>query len=114
MKLITLDKYKQIQSDTCGSLIELLNDSNISVSITIAENLKPTKAHYHKSSTEIYWVEKGKLEIQVNRIKKFRLGEGNILVINPNEIHEVINASEENRVIILNSPNWKKEDEYII
>lgn len=116
MKLIRTNDYRNIRSNTCGALTELLNDSTIPISITKAINIVPTTKHAHKQSVEIYWVVEGNLEIELttNReTKVIKLLQGTILIINPGEFHSVVKASETNEVIVLSTPPWTSDDELL-
>jgi mannose-6-phosphate isomerase-like protein (cupin superfamily) len=116
MKVFKPADAKLINSNTCGKLVELLNQPDIPISITVAENLKPTKKHSHKESTEIYWVQEGFVEIEVNgneRTQKVILENNAILVVSPGETHQVVASSERNKVVVLSSPRWTPEGEIL-
>lgn len=113
MKYISKKQQNIINSDTCGELLEILNIKDVPVSITQVKNIKPTKTHYHKIGTEIYWVKEGCISVKVNDNKIIELSEGEVLVISPNETHEVVDSSKKNEIIVINSPRWKQEDEFL-
>ena len=56
--IIKLLKDHEVKySPTCGEIREILtSDDYSSLSIAIALDIKPTKAHYHKRFEEIYFV----------------------------------------------------------
>ncbi|MBT6401432.1 cupin domain-containing protein [candidate division WWE3 bacterium] len=112
MKIIKSDGYKEINSNTCGRLVELCNNPGVPISITKAINLKPTTEHAHKKSTEIYWLLSGTLEMVVEK-ENIKLNEGDIIVMSPGEFHKVTKASEENVVVVLSTPPWSPTDEFI-
>jgi len=117
MKVIKKSDQTKIETETCGMLTEVINSNDIPVSVVIANDLKPTKHHYHKKAVEIYWVLSGEIDLAVTKGKKkqeVKLQKGDLAVIKEGEGHEVTKASEKNKVIVINSPPWKKEDEYLI
>lgn len=50
MKIINKAKQKQIESDTCGLLLEVINQKNFPFGIDLSENITSTEAHYHKKA----------------------------------------------------------------
>ncbi len=117
MKIVRKSEQKEIETETCGMLTEVLNNKNVPVSLVLAENLQPTKPHYHKKTMEIYWVLEGKIDLVVtkgNEKQEVKLQASDLVVIEKKESHEVTNASENNKVIVVNSPPWEKDDEYTI
>ena len=116
MRIVSRENCVEVDSDTCGSLTELLNNPPIPISIAIAKDIKPTINHSHKRSTEIYWVTEGTVVLEVTsneNVQTVSLEEGSILAIEPNELHKVISSSEKNNVIVLSTPPWSPNDEFI-
>lgn len=117
MKVINKSDHKFINSSTCGELIELINDPKVPVSITKAEDIKPTVCHAHKESTELYWVVKGSVEIEIGTNQNFKvvkLKSNSILVIEPGEFHRIVKASEKNTILVLSNPPWSPDDEILM
>lgn len=117
MKVVRKSDQMQIETETCGLLTEVVNSDDVPISIVLANDLKPTKPHYHKKAIEIYWVLEGKIDVVVtkeNNKQKVELKSGDLVVIEKEENHEVVSASKENKVIVINNPPWKKEDEYLV
>ncbi|KKP70254.1 hypothetical protein A2011_03710 [candidate division CPR3 bacterium GWE2_35_7] len=110
---------KSFSSDVCGMLTEILNTSDFkNLSIVIANNIKPSKGHFHKVSTEIYWVYKGKISLDTydedSQIRStVNLDQESLIVITPNIHHKVLFASNNNKLIVISNPRWTKEDEFI-
>lgn len=113
MKIFKRKNQKEIKSDTCGLLVEALNSNDFNTSITLANDIKPTTAHYHKLSTEIYWVLEGEIKILIDNVE-INVDGGDLIIINPNEVHKVLSASKENKIGVISNPRWTKEDEYIV
>ncbi len=112
MKKIDKNNQNIVNSETCGELLEVLNLKGVPVSVTQAVNLRPTKPHYHKVGTEIFWVRKGEITVKVDESEPVKICSGEVLVISPNEVHEVVETSDDNEVIVINNPRWEKGDEY--
>lgn len=116
MKVVRRSGQTEIETETCGLLTEVINSKDVPISIVLAENLQPTKPHYHKKAVEIYWVLEGEVELIVTKgseKKEVKLQNGDLVVIEKKEAHQVISASENNIVIVINSPPWEKSDEYL-
>jgi mannose-6-phosphate isomerase-like protein (cupin superfamily) len=116
MKLYTSKNYKNIESSTCGKLIQLLNSHEAPSSIITIENIKPTTNHAHKISTEIYWLEQGNINMEVSTDKEINnvmLESGSILVIHPGEFHRIVSSSDINKLIVISTPSWSPNDEVL-
>ena len=101
---------KDLHSETCGLLTEYLSNQDVPISITVVKDIKPTKSHVHKTTTEIYWIRDGSINVLINDSDEITLEKGDSLVIEPGELHEVTKASEVNEVVVLCNPPWNPED----
>ncbi|KXK26700.1 MAG: Cupin domain protein [candidate division WS6 bacterium OLB20] len=111
MKHYPSSNHKQIDSDFCGRLTEVLNVPEQEISIAVLVDVSHTKAHYHQLSLEYYWLEEGELTVRVED-DEVTMKAGDILAIMPGEAHEIVKASKKNRLIAISSPRYTPEDEY--
>ena len=70
-----------------------------------------SESHYHKKSTEIYKVLKGKLTLIVDN-QEYKLKEGDSITIKPGQIHSAI--GNETWVECHSEPGWTSEDHILI
>lgn len=115
MKLIKQEEQKTIQSDTCGSLIEVMNQEDFPFGIVLSEDITSTEAHYHRLAKKCYWVLEGWVEIVVEHVKtgerdELRLEEGDLITFEPFEKHEIVEGSVKNKLVTITSPAWHIED----
>lgn len=113
MKIVRKSEQSEINSETCGQLREVINDSNISMAVF--HNIEPTKMHYHKKMVEYYYMLEGwvEMEILTNEDEKiFRIEKGDIVKIEKGERHEITKSSKENEMLCINSPGFVEGDEY--
>ena len=68
--------------------------------------------HVHEKMNEIYLVAKGSSTIVINK-KEIELCAGDMLVVEPGEIHTFINSSEDYLHFVIHSP-FVKDDKKII
>jgi mannose-6-phosphate isomerase-like protein (cupin superfamily) len=117
MRLITKKDQNVIDTHTCGILTEICFTRKSLTGITQAQNIKPTTPHYHKQQTELFWVDKGEVTIKVEsdgKVTETKVCEGEVLCIEPGEIHSITKASEVNRLILISTPAWTKDDEFVV
>lgn len=69
------------------------------------------KNHYHKIQTEIFYFLNAAGVFKVNN-KAIPLEVGNILIVEPNDWHEVSNDSKENFRYVAFKFNWEDNDYY--
>lgn len=79
--------------------------------IALAEVIE-SKPHYHKKTIEYYALVKGKCNAFING-KKIVLKPGNLLKINPLNIHYIKNKAPCN-IVVLSKPSWKQEDHFSV
>lgn len=108
-------KKQQIKfkSPVCGFLIDVIKTEDFG--IVKAENIGITGKHYHKKTTEVYHLLSGELTLEIKekdkKEKKVQLKSGDVLVLQPFDIHKVIKASDKNELIVTCVPDWREEDE---
>jgi len=100
---------------TCGILRNLTVSDDCKdmdfAHVTITDN---TKKHYHKKLTEVYYVLKGAIDVEIDG-KTEHLEEGSMIMIYPNTKHEAWKTSDEDaEILVVCSPPWSEEDEILI
>ena len=108
-KIIRLG-YLDYAEGHCGN-IKNANLNNIDISVTY---LKANKAreHYHKNTTELYYVAKGKGKIKLDD-KIHDISEGDLIEISPLTRHK---AFSENglEILVIASPALSPSDNYFV
>ena len=62
------------------------------------------KDHVHKKTEEVFWFTKGEPLLIVNN-EQIRVHEGDVYVIEPNEVHNFINdTNQESHIVFIKSP----------
>ena len=100
---------------TCGTARKLTDATDSKdfdfVHVTITS---PTKKHYHKKLTEVYFVLKGAIEVEADS-KVETLQKGDMIMIFPNTNHKAWKKSEENaEILVACCPPWAEEDEILV
>jgi len=107
------------QSPTCGELREILIGNDYSfLNIAIAQDIKPTKAHYHNGFDEIYFVLDGSMTLKffeplTSKVWTQELAANELCVISKGTHHKVTEASDENRLCIITVPGFDPSDEHL-
>lgn len=108
-KNIVLNKNKQ------GKITEILCEiepttehPEYSVAIAVVDKIQP---HYHKATTEVYEVFKGKLKVFKDN-NEFVLEAREKVTINPGEVHWA--EGDETWFKATSSPGWKLEDHLLV
>jgi len=100
---------------TCGIMRELTNSKDfedINLTHVIIEN--PTKKHYHKKLTEVYYVLKGSVDVEIDGAIE-HLEEGQMIMIFPGTNHKAWKTSKENaEILVICCPSWAEEDEIFV
>ncbi len=68
-------------------------------------------AHYHKSSTEVYEVLKGKLTVWMGG-EEFSLTKGESITIEPNQIHSA--EGHGTWIKVTSTPAWTSDDHFLV
>jgi mannose-6-phosphate isomerase-like protein (cupin superfamily) len=107
------------QSPTCGELREILigNDYPF-LNIAVAQDIKPTIAHYHKEFDEIYFVLDGSMNLKfydpvTEKVWTQKLAADELCVIGKGIHHKVTEASDRNRLCIITVPRFDGSDEHL-
>jgi len=81
-------------------------------SLLLTEIKKEQRKTYHKKTTEIYFVMKGKGTVTIGK-EKIRAGKGTILIIPPGKAHSVrpIIPME---ILVISIPAWSKKDHFLV
>ena len=100
---------------TCGVMRDLTNAKDFDrmdfVHVTIDA---PTKKHYHKTLTEVYYVLKGAIDVEIDGTTE-HLEKDEMIMIFPNTEHKALKTSEENaEMLVVCSPPWSEEDEILV
>ncbi len=101
-----------------GSLVkEIFHPNNSSVknqSFAVAIVEKETKAHYHVTSEEIYFILKGKGTIIIDGKEK-EVKAGDVILIPPKSIHKIKKRGNEPIVIVCtSSPAYSHSDTVLV
>jgi len=110
--------HKVLTSPTCGEIREILKDREyIPLGIAIALYITPTRAHFHNSFDEIYFVLDGspKLEFYDPGEEKLwteTLNSNELCVVSKGIHHKVIEAPIDNRLCVISVPPFHADDEH--
>lgn len=115
MYIVRKTKNSKPENITCGIMRKLTDSKDFSgmdiVNVTIKD---PTKEHYHKTITEVYYVLKGKVKVKVDG-KTEELREGEMIMIFPNTKHKAWKTTKNNaEILVICSPPWTEEEEIIV
>ncbi|MCK4818910.1 cupin domain-containing protein [bacterium] len=109
-------QQKKFKSPICGFLIDVVRTKDFG--IVKADNIGITERHYHKKTTEVYHLLTGELTLEVKergkKEKKIQLESGDVLVLQPYDIHKIIKASSRNELIVTCVPDWREDDEITV
>lgn len=100
---------------TCGLMRKLTDASDFNgmdfVHVTITDS---TKRHYHKKLTEVYFVLKGAIDIEIDG-KTEHLEKGHMIMIFPNTNHKAWKISKADaEILVVCCPPWSEEDEILV
>jgi mannose-6-phosphate isomerase-like protein (cupin superfamily) len=100
---------------TCGTMRKLTGSNDFKdmdvVHVTITD---PTKKHFHKKLTEIYYVLKGSIDVEVDQEVE-HLKKDQMIMIFPNTNHKAWKTSEEDaEILVVCCPPWTEEDEILV
>ena len=104
-----------IKSDSCGALRELIGiGDKVGLTLVIAENIKPTKGHYHRDFTEIYQVLDGSIDLKLydpaaGVYWKESLKPNELCIIKPLVHHAITSSSPANRISVIAVPGFTGE-----
>ena len=100
---------------TCGMMRKLTDTKDFHgmdiVHVTIKNS---TKKHYHKKLTEVYYVLKGAIDIELDG-KVEHLKKGEMVMIFPNTNHKAWKKSKSDaEILVICCPPWAEEDEILV
>jgi mannose-6-phosphate isomerase-like protein (cupin superfamily) len=100
---------------TCGIMRDLTNSKDFKgmdfIHVTITDS---TKKHYHKKLTEVYYVLKGAIDVELDK-KVEHLKKGEMIMIFPNTNHKAWKTNKENaEILVICCPPWAEEDEVLV
>lgn len=73
---------------------------------------KGSDSHFHKNSDESYLILSGRAAMQINN-EHFELGPGEVVLIEPMDIHQITNRSNEDLVFLAACvPAWQPDDSF--
>lgn len=107
--------HVKIDTGTCGVLREVLGlDAGLPLTIVIAEDMGPTKAHYHKDFTEIYFVLDGTLQLKLldpatGKTWEETISANELCAIGKGIHHVVTGATPKNRLCVIAAPGFTGE-----
>lgn len=100
---------------TCGLMRKLTGPEDFKdmdfVHVTIKDS---TKKHFHKKLTEVYFVLKGSIDVEVdNKIEHLEKGE--MIMIFPKTNHMAWKTSKEDtEILVVCCPPWSENDEILV
>src|SRR5690242_2660539 len=103
----------------CGTITSILSAQDYEpLDIAIAIDIRPTHGHYHNKFDEIYFVLDGTLTLklydpQTEQFQVITLSANELCVITKGIHHQIIEASENNRLCAICVPNWSADDEHV-
>ena len=115
MHIVRKVKDSDPKEITCGLMRDLTNAKDFKsmdfVHITISDS---TKKHYHKKLTEVYYVLKGSIDVEIDG-KTEHLEKDSLIMIFPNTQHKAWKTSKEDaEILVVCSPPWSEEDEILV
>ena len=108
-------KDSEPKNITCGIMRKLTASEDFKgmdfVHVTITD---ATKEHYHKELTEVYYVLRGSIAVEVDG-KMENLEEGSLIMIYPNTRHKAWKTSKEDaEILVVCCPPWSEEVEILV
>ncbi len=99
---------------TCGLMRKLTgNTDSKSMDFAYVTIKEPTKRHFHKKLTEVYFVLKGAINVELDG-KTEHLKKGQMVMIFPNTNHKAWKTSKTGaEILVVCSPPWSEEDEIL-
>ena len=115
MYIVRKASDSQPQDITCGVMRKLTSPEDFQGMDLVYVTVKDaTKKHYHKKLTEVYFVIKGSIRIEIDG-KEENLDTGSMIMIFPNTSHQAWKTSEEDaEILVVCCPPWSEEDEIFI
>lgn len=83
-------------------------NGNLLQKVVIPANTKQRR-HFHKIQTEVFYITKGLCTITVNG-QDFEVAEGDSMICEPNDIHNLWNKSDKDFELVVFKINYPKEN----
>jgi mannose-6-phosphate isomerase-like protein (cupin superfamily) len=105
------------QSPWCGEIREILTGAAYGpLSVAVALDIKPTRAHFHRTFDEIYFVLDGTLTLRLHdpaagTTWAETLAANELLVVSKGLHHGVVEVSPGNRLCVVCTPPFDPRDE---
>ncbi len=114
MHIVRKVKDAKPREITCGIMHSLTTPKDFKdmdfVHVTITDT---TKRHYHKKLTEVYYVLKGSIDVELDG-KTVHLEKDEMIMIFPNTHHKAWKTSSEDaKILVACCPPWSEEDEIL-
>lgn len=119
MKVVEKESVEPTIPDSGEVLYELIGSgdckrsTNHSLTLVELTEGESTEPHFHKESEETYYVLGGKGEMTVDG-KEFPLGQGQVCLIEPGEVHEITGMEDGLRFLAISVPAWTPDDSYSV
>jgi mannose-6-phosphate isomerase-like protein (cupin superfamily) len=97
-------------SDICGEIKTLTSFEDFSNASIAHVKVSESKPHYHKETTEFYFILKGEGIIRINE-EEVEVEKGMLVMIRPGSVHS-IKAFGEIELLVIASPAWRIEDQF--
>ena len=69
------------------------------------------KPHYHKKTTEIFYIREGNAVLKLNN-KEFKCKKDDFFLCEPNDVHEFINNTNQDLIVLIFKTNEEENDIY--
>lgn len=104
-------KLSEIKTEkgSCGIRKKLITNEDSQVLALSHLEISDAKRHYHKNTTEVYYVLSGLGELELDD-KKIKLEEGTTVLVKPGMVHRAI-SHEKLNVLIAMSPSTGETDD---
>lgn len=105
-------------TDTCGEIRTIIKKGEYHfLGMAIAINIQPTKAHYHNTFDEIYFLTDGNMTLGIynpltNKKDQYELNSNELFIISKGLHHKILTASAQNRLCIISVPPFYPDDEH--
>jgi mannose-6-phosphate isomerase-like protein (cupin superfamily) len=105
-------------SPTCGEIHEILIGGDYPhLNIAVAQDIRPTRAHFHKGFDEIYFVLDGTMRLGLydpatGKTSEVELSANELCVISRGVHHVIRESSGSNRLCVITVPGFDPADEH--
>jgi mannose-6-phosphate isomerase-like protein (cupin superfamily) len=119
VKVKHANDHNIIETATCGQIREILAGGEYSgLDLAVAIDIHPTKAHFHTTFDEIYFVLDGAQTLKTfdpstGKREEHQLGMNELCLVTKGMHHQITQASEKNRLCIISVPCWIANDEHL-